>query len=278
MLVRTPDELRRTDVPEHVVEALAGHAVREVLVVGRRGPQFAKFTNKELQELAAVEGADVLVSPEELAVPAPEAPAAKRLLATLQKIADREPQGRDRSIRFLFNRTPVEFLGDTAVAAARLTRTTDPTVVEDVDASLILPAVGYRSVALDGVPFSDASGTIPHRDSRVLEGDGTVSGLYVVGWAKRGPSGVIGTNRLCASETVAAILEDAATLLSRDHTAESIDALLDARGVKVVDWSQWQLIEATEAQLGQERGRDRVKLHNRADMLSAAHARLAEIL
>ncbi|GAA2592524.1 FAD-dependent oxidoreductase [Winogradskya consettensis] len=276
MLVRTPDELRRTDVPEHVIEVLAGHAVREMLVVGRRGPQFAKFTNKELVELAAVDSADVIVAPEELLLPEAEQarvaaqPAVKRLLASLQKIAGREPYGRDRRIRFLFDRTPVEFLGDTTVTAARLARTTDPTIVEDLDTGLILPAVGYRSTALSGVPFDDSSGTIPHRDSRVLDRDAQVSGLYVVGWAKRGPSGVIGTNRLCASETVAAVLEDAATLLERDRPDEPIDTLLQARGVTVIDWHRWQLIEAAEARLGAEHGRDRVKLYDRELMLTAA--------
>ncbi|GAA2705994.1 FAD-dependent oxidoreductase [Actinoplanes palleronii] len=279
MLVRTPEELRRTDVPEHVVEALAGHAVREVLVVGRRGPQFAKFTNKELLELAEVESADLVVAPEDLTLSETEQarvaaqPAAKRLLASLQKIADREPRGRDRRIRLLFDRTPVAFLGDTTVTAARLARTSDPTVVEQVDAGLVLPAVGYRSTPLQGAPFDDAAGTIPHRDSRVLDRDGHLSGLYVVGWAKRGPSGVIGTNRLCASETAASVLADAATLPDPGRTPAAIDALLASRGVPVVDWTRWQLIEAAEARLGADRGRERVKLHDRADMLTAAGVR-----
>ncbi|MEV6345918.1 FAD-dependent oxidoreductase [Actinoplanes sp. NPDC051851] len=268
MLVRTPDELRRTDVPEHVVDALAGHAVREVVVVGRRGPQFAKFTNKELLELAEVESADVLVDPADLAHASPATPAARRLLASLQKIADREPRGRDRRIRFLFDRTPIGFVGETAVRAARLARTGDPTVVEEVAAGLVLPAVGYRSAPPAGVPLDDDAGTVPHRDSRVVDANGEVGGLYVAGWAKRGPSGVIGTNRLCASETVAAVLEDAAALDPR--VAVPVDDLLATRGVPVVDWTRWRLIEAAEAGLGAEHGRERVKLHDRKDMLAAA--------
>jgi ferredoxin--NADP+ reductase len=271
MLVRTPDELRRTDVPEHVVDVLAGHSVREVCIVGRRGPEAAKFTNKELLELAQVEGADLIVPPEEL-VPAGTdaavAPAAARLLASLQKIADRRPQGRPRSIRFLFNRTPVGFAGETAVSAVRLARTDDPAVVEDLEAGLVLPAVGYRGVPLAGVPFNDAAGTIPHRASRVVDGERTVPGLYVTGWAKRGPSGVIGTNRRCAGETVSAVLADAEGLPERG--ARSIDDLLRSRGVPVVDWSRWLAIEMAETRLGEAAGRGRVKLHDRADMLAAA--------
>ncbi|MER5184684.1 FAD-dependent oxidoreductase [Streptomyces sp. NPDC002896] len=276
MLVRTPDELRRTDVPAHVVETLADHAVREVCVVGRRGPESAKFTNKEFLELAGVEGADVLVSPEELALAEEHQarvagqPAVARLLASLRKVADREPQGQPRSIRFLFNRTPVDFVGDASVADVRLACTTDPSVVEELATGLVLPAVGYRSVPLTGVPFSEATGTIPQRDSRVIDGDDIVPGLYVVGWAKRGPSGVIGTNRLCAADTAAAVLADAAAVPERGTGSAAIDDLLRSRGVAVVDWSRWLAIEAAEMELGRASGRDRIKLHDRADMLVAA--------
>jgi ferredoxin--NADP+ reductase len=274
MLVRTPDELRRTDVPEHVVQVLAEHSVREVSVVGRRGPQFARFTSKEFAELSEVGGADVLIAPEELVLTeaqeaAVTAPAAKRLLASMRKVADRAPQGRPRTIRFRFDRTPTEFLGVEAVSAVRLARTSNPAQVEDLPAGLVLPAVGYRSVALAGVPFDASAGTLPHRDSRVVDGEQPVPGLYVVGWAKRGPSGVIGTNRLCAGETAAAVLGD---LAGRPETSSenSIDDLLRSRNVSVVDWTSWQAIEAAESALGRSQGRERVKLHQWADMLHAA--------
>jgi ferredoxin--NADP+ reductase len=276
MLVRTPEELRRTDVPEHVIEALADHAVREICVIGRRGPEAARFTNKELLELAEVESADVIVSPEDLSVAQAEpghmasTPAVARLLASLRKLADQQPRGRERSVRFLFNRTPLEFVGGESVTAVRLARTTDTTVVEDLDAGLVLPAVGYRSMALAGVPFDVTTGTIPHRDSRVVDGEELVPGLYVVGWAKRGPSGVIGTNRLCATETAASVLEDLTARPERRAGSATIDALLGSRGVPVVDWDRWLAIEAAEIKLGEASGRDRVKLHDRADMLAAA--------
>lgn len=276
MLVRTPDELRRTDVPEHVVEALAGHAVREVCVVGRRGPESAKFTLKELLELSTVEGADLVVDPAELR-PTPEReavlagrPAAKRVLSALEKIAAGEPAGRSRSVRLLFDRTPVEFHGEGTLGALTLARTSDPSQAETLATGLVMPAVGYRSAPLAGVPFDDASGTVPHRDSRVLDGDTAVPGLYVVGWAKRGPSGVIGTNRLCASETTAAVLADLAEAPSRGTGPEAVDSLLRSRGVAVVDWKRWLAIEAAESTLGAESGRGRVKLHDTAGLLAAA--------
>ncbi|MFT4262587.1 MAG: FAD-dependent oxidoreductase [Nocardioides sp.] len=276
MLVRTPDELRRTDVPEHVIEALAEHAVREVHVIGRRGAEHAKFTNKEFLELTEVASADVVVSPSELATPEVESarasagPATSRLLAALQAAADRPLHGRSRSIHFHFDRTPVEFIGDTAVRAIQLAQTSAPETLSTLEAGLVLPAVGYRSAALEGVPFNESTGTIPHRDSRVVEGDEPVPGLYVVGWIKRGPSGVIGTNRLCASETTGAILEDAPLLRDAGSSPEAVDELLDARGVEVVDWSRWLAIEAAETTRGAAAGRDRVKLHDRLGMLAAA--------
>ena len=274
MLVRTPDELRRTDVPEHVVQVLAEHSVREVSVVGRRGPQFARFTTKEFLELSEVGGADVVIAAPELALSEAEeaavtTPAAKRLLASMRKVADRRPAGRARTIRFRFDRTPIEFLGPQAVSAVRLAHTSDPGQVEDLPAGLVLPAVGYRSVALAGVPFDTGTGTLPHRDSRVVDGDRPVPGLYTVGWAKRGPSGVIGTNRLCAGETTAALLSDLDSL-PEPSAPNSIDDLLRARGVAVVDWSSWQAIETAESALGRASGRERVKLHQWVDMLQAA--------
>jgi ferredoxin--NADP+ reductase len=281
MLVRTPDELRRTDVPERVIEVLAEHSVREVTVLGRRGPQFARFTNKEFIELAGIGGADLVIDPAELVLPPEEEarvaahPASKRLLASLRKVAEREPDGRARTIRFCFDRTPLEFVGaaDGRVGAVRLARTSDPSRIEDLPAGLVLPAVGYRSVAIDGVPFDEATGSVPHRDSRVMGADRPVPGLYVVGWAKRGPTGVIGTNRLCASETAAAVTEDAETLAERSPGAPGsggIDALLAARAVAVVDWNRWLAIEAAESSLGVASGRDRVKLHQWLDLLQAA--------
>ncbi|MGW2824327.1 FAD-dependent oxidoreductase [Streptomyces sp. NPDC001443] len=276
MLVRTPDELRRTDVPEHVVEALDGHAVREVCVIGRRGPESAKFTHKELLELGGVEGADIIVDPEELRLTEERRaaltgrPAATRVLSTLEKLAARPPAHRPRSVRFLFDRTPVGFLGEGSVDGISLVRTSDPAQTEVLPAGLVLPAVGYRSAPLEGVPFDEASGTVPHHDSRALTGDETVPGLYVVGWAKRGPSGVIGTNRLCASETVEAVLADTATAPGHGTTPDAVDDLLRSRDVAVVDWKRWLAIEAVEASLGERQGRGRVKLHDRTDMLTAA--------
>ncbi|WP_157415688.1 FAD-dependent oxidoreductase [Agromyces allii] len=279
MLVREVPDLRATDIPEHVVEAFAASTIDEVVVIGRRGPGYAKFTNKEFIELLEVESTDVLIDPADLEFDADQQafvdadPAARRLVSTFQKAAERGSLGRAKTIRFLFDRTPVEFVGENgAVTGIRLARTSDPTVTETLDVDLALRSVGYLGKPLDGLPFDERSGTIPHLDSRVAEGDDVVPGVYVAGWIKRGPNGVVGTNRKCALETVTSILADVAARggASTSTSAADVDALLRERGVEVVDWAAWRAIEAAEIAAGAAVGRERIKLHRREDMLRAA--------
>ncbi|WP_243076341.1 FAD-dependent oxidoreductase [Microbacterium sp. SS28] len=278
MLVRETDDLRRTDIPEHIVEAFAASTIDEVVVIGRRGPAFAKFTNKEFIELLEVESTDVIIDPADLELDAEQRahldadPAARRLMATFQKAADRGSLGRAKTIRFVFDRTPVEFSGDTSVTGIRLVHTSEPSVSETLEADLALRSVGYLGKPLDGLPFDKRTGTVPSRDSRVVDGDDVVAGVYVAGWIKRGPNGVVGTNRKCALETVTSVLEDITAGESRASSAEAIDAVLAERGVDVVDWNAWRAIEAAEIAAGAASGRERVKLHVREDMLRIAAA------
>ncbi|MEY9853172.1 ferredoxin--NADP+ reductase [Leifsonia sp. EB41] len=278
MLVRETEDLRRTDIPEHIVTAFSESTIDEVVVIGRRGPAFARFTNKEFIELLEVESTDVLIDPADLVLDASQQaqldsdPAARRLFATFQKAAERGSLGRAKRIRFIFDRTPAEFLGDEKVTGLRLVRTSDPSKSEVLDVDLALRSVGYLGEPFAGLPFDDRTGTIPHRDSRVVDGDEVVPGVYVAGWIKRGPNGVVGTNRKCALETVTSILEDFA---GRDRgprgtDAAAVDALLRSRGVEVVDWRAWRDIEAAEIAEGEAAGRERVKLHRRDDLLRAA--------
>lgn len=281
MLVREIDDLRRTDIPEHVVDAFAGSTFEEVVVIGRRGPGFAKFTNKEFIELLEVESTDVIIDPADLELDAVQQahvdadPAARRLLATFQKAADRGVLGRPKSIRFLFDRTPVEFVdeaGDGAVTGIRLSKTSDPATTEILETQLALRSVGYHGKPLFGLPFDERAGTVPHLDSRVVDGDAVVPGVYVAGWIKRGPNGVVGTNRKCALDTVASILEDvtASGGASTATSSADIDDLLRERGVEVVDWAAWRAIEQAEVAAGSALGRERIKLHVREDMLRVA--------
>ena len=278
MLVRETEDLRGTDIPEHIVEAFAASTIDEVVVIGRRGPAFAKFTNKEFIELLEVESTDVIIDPADLELDAEQQahlaadPAARRLMATFQKAADRGVLGRAKTIRFVFDRTPVEFIGEGSVSGIRLVRTSDPSVSETMDADVALRSVGYLGKPLDGLPFDKRTGTVPSRDSRVVDGDDLVEGVYVAGWIKRGPNGVVGTNRKCALDTVTSVLEDLATGESHASSADVIDALLVERGVGVVDWNAWRAIEAAEIAAGEAVGRERVKLHLYEDMLRVAIA------
>lgn len=278
MLAHTTDALRATDVPEHVVSAFAASTYREIVVVGRRGPAFAKFTNKEFIELMEVESCDVIIDPADLELdPEQQAhaaadPGARRLLATFAKAAERGTLGRPTAIRFLFDRTPVALIGTEEVSAIRLVKTSDPSLAEELETSLVLRSVGYRGLPIDGLPFDHRAGTIAHLDSRVTDGSSVLPGLYVTGWIKRGPSGVVGTNRRCALETVTSILADVAAPGWTPHatTAAEVDDLLRSRGVGVVTWAGWQDLERAEHAAGEAVGRTRLKLHDRAAMLRAA--------
>ncbi|MET7584920.1 FAD-dependent oxidoreductase [Streptomyces microflavus] len=297
ILARGADELRATDVPRAALGALAGSRVREVHIAGRRGPSQARFTTKELRELGALPGARIVVDPAELAMdPAYAAQEGLPLPAVVRRnlevlrgwSAEGEPavpvhghaavSDAVRRIRLRFFLRPVELLERGGrVAGVRFARTApdgargvqDTGGYEDVAAQLVLRAVGYRGVELPGLPFDPVRGTVPHASGRVLR-DGVPSpGEYVAGWIKRGPTGVIGSNRSCAKETVASLIEDA-PLLARRPAAEDPLAVLRAWGLRPVEWDGWLSIERAEAALGRSLGRGPVKIPDWPGLLAAA--------
>ena len=305
MLVRTPDQLEATDIPEHVREGFGATAARVVSVIGRRGPAWAKFTPLELREMGKVEGLTVVVDPADLDDDdegSREHHESDRrsgqVFAQLQKWADAQtaaghadPDSAEAAalaaggkvVRFRFHRVPVEILGvDGRVAGLRLERTVPdgPRVrltgqTEDLAVEAVYSAVGYRSAALPGVSFDDATATIPNSHGRVLDSPGgqPVPGLFTAGWIKRGPSGVIGTNRSCAAETVGQLVADLEAGVLPDPASpdpQSVRDLLDERGVRVIDGPAWAAIDASERELGGAAGRERTKLPGRAEMLDAA--------
>lgn len=293
ILARGADELRATDVPRAALGTLAGSRVREVHIVGRRGPSQARFTTKELRELGALPGARIVVDPAELARdPAYAAPDGLPLPAVVRRnlevlrgwAAQGEPAPSGtvadgvRRIRLRFFLRPVELLERGGrVAGVRFARTVpdgaggvqDTGAYEDIEAQLVLRAVGYRGVELPGLPFDPVRGTVPHTAGRVLR-DGVPSpGEYVAGWIKRGPTGVIGSNRSCAKETVASLIEDAA-LLARRPAADDPLAVLRAWGQQPVEWDGWLSIERAEEALGRSLGRGPVKIPDWSGLLAAA--------
>ena len=282
MLVLAEEELAPTDTADQALTAFGESGVQEVIVLGRRGPAQAAFTTPELRELGELTQADVIVDPAQLeGVEEPADTTAKRNLEALRDYAARQPSGKPRRLELRFLRSPVEILGDEQgrVRAVRFVRNrieqgrAVPTGEEEVlECGLVLRAVGYRGEPVPGVPFDPRTGRIPNDDGRVLGEDGRpMRGEYAVGWIKRGPSGVIGTNKKCAAETVAHIVEDA-DLLPDPPGDEDIEAWLRRRAPDHVTWEGWKAIDDRERAAGEPRGRPRVKLVRIAEMLEAARS------
>lgn len=268
VLLADQTRLGATDMPEEVLAELAAHRIADVWVIGRRGPEHATFTTTELRELLTLDGVQpVLHDP----VPADPADADRRVrnnLEALRAAAHRvveEPRGR---LHLAFWRRPVELVGATGVRAVVLERTgLDPAgrVVgtgerEVVPAQLVLRAIGYRGKPLPGVPFDPETGVIPNEGGRVLDAAGARPGEYVVGWIKRGPLGVIGTNKSDAAATVAGLLEDLAAGVLHSPTGPDAGEVLASRGLTASTFADWERIDEAEQAVGARFGRPRVKV------------------
>lgn len=284
MLARGAAELNPTDMPQAALSALAASRVTEVHMVGRRGPSQARFTTKELRELGGLPDAEVTVDPQELALdPAYADPSAlpaaqRRNVEVLRGWAAAPGRSAARRIHLRFFLRPVELLAEAGrVGAVRFERTvpdgqggvTGTGRYEDIPAQLVLRSVGYRGVPLEGLPFDPRTGTVPHLAGRVLREGAVAPGEYVAGWIKRGPTGVIGTNRPCAKETVMSLLEDADALVRKELSGDPLVALR-RDGIEPVEWSGWCAIERAEAELGASLGRSVVKLPDWESLLAAA--------
>ena len=275
MLALTQEELAPTDATDVSIAAIASSPIREIVVVGRRGPAQAAFTTPELQEMGALAGADVIVDSADLEGAQPHGTIAERNVAVLHELAAREPEGKPRRVVFRFFESPVALLGEERVEGIELVRNeldenerAVPTGVhETLACGLVFRSVGYLGVELPGVPFDARSGTIPNDGGRVEPG------VYCAGWIKRGPSGVIGTNKKDATETVELLLEDVAAGRIEpkpDANAAAVDALLAERGVQVVEYDGWMAIDDAERAAGDKAGRPRVKLCTWDALLDAA--------
>jgi ferredoxin--NADP+ reductase len=295
MLALTEEELATTDTTDAAIAAILGSGIREILVLGRRGPAQAAFTTPELQELGELAGADVVVDPADLELdPASRAALeddtaiARRNVDVLREFAARPPAGKPRAVHLRFCVSPVEIRGDGRVEEIEVVRnrlvadgsgriSAHPTDEREViPCQLVFRSVGYRGLPLDGVPFDAERCVIPNGGGRVLGLDGEpVRGVYCAGWIKRGPTGVIGTNKKDATETVDLLLEDAREGrldLDAVRDASRVDALLAGRGSGVVTYAGWEAIDAAERARGEPQGRPRVKLTSWDELLAAASA------
>ncbi|UOE21701.1 FAD-dependent oxidoreductase [Thermobifida halotolerans] len=282
ILVRSVDELSRTDIPEPVLRVLAASRVRRVHVVARRGPLHAKFSANELRELGQLGGVDVAVDPADVDIdPNSEAMvgaarAARTNLRTLTDWAQRSVGGADRRVDLHFWRRPTAVLGEGRVEGLEVERTRlddDGRLVgtgrcETLPVGMVVRSVGYASTPLPDLPFDAATRTLPHEDGRILDDRRTpLLGEYVAGWLKRGATGVIGTNKSDAAATVRSLLDDAAALRASRTPQTSVDALLKEKGVAVSGYADWLAIDAAEAALATELSRgERVKLSGWAEL------------
>ncbi len=297
ILTADPDDLAETDIADHALTALRHSRIREVVLLGRRGPAQAAYTNPEFLALGDLPGVDVVIEPAEAELdPASQAlldsgavePAVGMKVRLAQEFSQRTSTVGNKRIVFRYLASPTEILGDNRVAGltvvanelvedasgaltARPTRRT-----ERIDASLVLRSIGYRGRPLAGVPFDDRRGVIPNDRGRVVDGAGEpLAGVYVTGWIKRGPNGVIGTNKACAKETVARIVEDfeARRLPAPAGGRRELGKLLARRQPERISRRGWDAIDRAERTRGLAAGRPRVKMTETAEMVAVGRRR-----
>lgn len=286
ILAKTVDELKSTDIAIHALEALAESKIREIHLVGRRGPAQAAYTPMELKEMGELAICQPIVAPASLALnPASEAERSdhnvQRNMELLAEFAAAEDRGAARKLYFRFLESPQELVGPDRVRAIVLGKNRlageEPFKqwAEATGESFTLPcdvvfrSIGYRGIPMPGVPFDDKRGLIPNHEGRVVEGDAVVPGLYVAGWIKRGPSGVIGTNKPDSHDTADRLLADLPTLAPCPNRApEAVDALLAERGIRFVTLADWQRIDAAEVARGQAAGKPRERFTRIDEMLA----------
>ena len=295
MLALTDHELRQTDTADHAIEALDRKQIREIVVLGRRGPAQAAFTNPEIKELGELEDADVVVDPQEVELdPASRAfvdsdeadKTTKVNVQTLEEFSQRQPEGKKQRVVLRFLASPVEIKGDGRVESIVIgrnelveeggaLRARDTGEREELECALVLRSVGYTGVPIEGVPFDQKRGLILNEGGRILDSHdaGHKVGHYTAGWIKRGPSGVIGTNKKDALETVQNLFADveSETLLSPENPDPvAIEDLLRDKGIRYISFEDWQAIDQAEVGRGEPHGRPRVKLATWEELLAAA--------
>jgi ferredoxin/flavodoxin---NADP+ reductase len=293
MLALTREELACTDIADYAIDPLADSGIREIVVLGRRGPAQAAFTNPELLELGEMTDADVYVDPADVELDplsrewleSEDAKATPRKnVEILTGYAGLESTGKRRRIMLRFLVSPVEILGDERVEGVRVCRNelreeggalracaTDATEV--IECGIVFRSIGYKGIPLEGLPFDERRGVIPNEGGRITDDGATLPGEYVVGWIKRGPTGIIGTNKRDAQETVDNLLEDldAGRLLRpSDPDRDSLEELLDERKPDHVTYAGWEAIDSAERGAGEPQGRPRVKLTRFDELLEAA--------
>jgi ferredoxin--NADP+ reductase len=292
MLALTDRELRQTDTADHAIDLLDAKRIREIVVLGRRGPVQAAFTNPEIKELGEMDDADVVVDPADVELDSASAAylasddvdkTTRVNYETLKEFSERQPEGKKQRIVLRFLASPVEIKGDGRVESIVIgrnelveedgaLRARDTGEREELECGLVLRSVGYTGVPIQGVPFDEKRGLILNQGGRVLDShdSGHRVGHYTAGWIKRGPSGVIGTNKKDALETVQNLLADVEEQKLLDPAEPgpgAVEDLLRERGVRYVSFEDWQAIDRAEVGRGEPHGRPRVKFVRVDEML-----------
>lgn len=289
ILSKTADELKDTDIAEHALEVLAGSRVKDVHLIGRRGPAQAKFTPQELKELGemgscglVLDGASLELNPESRAeLDDPKNSEARKIYELLTGFAQKPPSSKPKRLLLHFLKSPIEFVGDERVNEVvlewnRLTgepgnqKSVGSGETERLDCGVVFRSVGYRGVAIPGVPFHEKWAIIPNEDGRVVDDGKPIAGLYTAGWIKRGPLGLIGSNKPCSIETVKNLLADLPALEPcPNRDGQPLLDHLSRNGIRVIDYDTWKKIDAVEIDRGKAEGKPREKIVNVNDMFAA---------
>jgi len=288
ILAKTVDELKATDIAQHALDALAASKVKEIYLIGRRGPVQAAFTQPEIKEIGELAECDPVIDPRDLVLNEessleladPDNQHSQKNFAILKEFSERPAPSKRKRYHIRFFLSPVEILGQgkvqriileknelTGFAFKQSARGTG--VREELDCGLVFRSVGYRGIAIPGVPFDDKRGVFPNEDGRVLSNGSAAPGIYAAGWIKRGPSGVIGTNKPDSQATVETLLADAPKLppCPVPNTQAVLD-LLKNRGIRVVSFADWQVIDSAEIERGKAKGKPREKFATKEEMLA----------
>lgn len=288
ILAKNTAELRKSDITEAAIEKLAKSQVKEIVLVGRRGPVQSAFTELEIKELGELEDCDVVVEPADLELNEasqkelddPANNKARKNFAILKEFAHRPLQGKPKKIRVQFFRSPVAITGASQVEALVLEtnrlegeagnqKAVGTEEKESVDCGIVLRSVGYRGVPMPGVPFDERKGVFSNQGGRITQSGATVPGLYCSGWIKRGPSGVLGSNKPDSAATVEALLADRSALVPcKTPDSQAVVGLLQARGVKIVSFADWKKVDEEELKRGAALGKPREKLTSVQEILT----------
>lgn len=287
ILAKSPRELGDSDITHRALTMLSESNIEDIYLIGRRGPAQAAFTKLEIQEMGELEDAEPVVP--ELALNESDKlevesnNKARKNIEVLEEFFNRKLTGKKKRVHVLFLKSPVAIQGDGRVerivlekneltGEANAQRASGTGEMESIDVGLVFRSIGYRGLPMPGVPFDPSRGVFPNENGRILDEGKKVLGMYVTGWIKRGPSGVIGTNRKDSIETVQTLIADIPALPPATiRDSSDVNNLLSQRGVKVLTFSHWQTIDKLEREAGEKVGKPREKFTSLSDILSALH-------